>query len=74
MKRESNVPDEITAEHVGSRVLVRFPGCAGPSEGLVEELSGEAAYVRIGRRWVPNGEGHVLAVLGGPRRRREAVR
>jgi hypothetical protein len=72
MKRESSAPEIITSEHIGSPVLVRLPGCAGPSEATVEEISPGGAYARVGRRWIEADGQNVLAVLGGPRKRREA--
>jgi len=66
---ESNVPKVLTSAHVGLRVLYRLPNQLVVSEGVVEALSPESLYVRIGKRWVENGSGAVLAVLGGTRRK-----
>ena len=74
MKREQKVPDVITAEHIGARVLYRLPNNAIAIEGTIDELSPGGDYVHVGRNWVENGVGAILAVLSAPQRRREAIR
>lgn len=74
MKKESNVPDQVTVQHVGMRVLYRLPNNAIAIEGVIDELSAEGEYMRVGKRWIPNDGSSVLAVLSGPQRRREGIR
>ena len=73
-RSESNVPDRLEKRHVGMRVLYRMPNQAVLSEGVVEGFSPEERFVRLGKgSWVENGTGAVVAVLSGPKRRREAL-
>jgi hypothetical protein len=74
MKRESKVPETITSEHIGMKVLFRLPNNAIAKEGTIEELSPEGGYIHIGKTWVANDGKGVLAVLSAPQRRREAIR
>jgi len=73
MKKESNVPEVITTEHYGAKVLFRLPNNAIAKEGIIDELSPGGAYVHIGKNWVPNDGSSILAFLSGPKKRREAI-
>lgn len=74
MKIERNVPDLITAEHIGMKVLYRLPNNAIAKEGVIDELSGDGAYIHIGKTWIENTGKWILAVLTPPTKRREAMR
>lgn len=74
MKKEQDVPDVVTRDHVGMRVLFRLPNNAIAKEGTIDELSPGGAYIHIGKTWVENDGKGILAVLSGPQRRREAIR
>jgi hypothetical protein len=74
MKRESNVPEVIRQDHIGMRVLYRLPNQAIVMEGIIDGLSPEGEYIHIGKRWVQNGVGAILAVLNNSVRRRDALK
>jgi hypothetical protein len=74
MKRESKVPDRITSDHIGMKVLFRLPNNAIAKEGTIDELSPEGDYIHIYKTWVENDGKGILAVLSAPQRRREAIR
>ena len=74
MKRESNAPKVVGKEHIGLRVLYRLANQVIVSEGVIDGLSPEGAYVKVGRHWLENGGGAILSVLKGSQRRREAIR
>ena len=73
MKKESTVPERIEAKHVGMKVLFRMTNNAMPFEGIIDELSPEGEYVKIGRRWIENNGQWILSVLSGPQKRRAAL-
>lgn len=60
---EEDVPDRLTSSHKGSRVVFRIPNQAILSEGKVEEFTKSENYLRIGRSWLINARGTVLAIL-----------
>ena len=74
MRRESNVPEVITKEHVGMKVLYRLPNNAIAKEGVIDELSPGGEYIHVGKAWVENDGKGILAVLSGPQRRRDALK
>jgi hypothetical protein len=73
MKREANVPDKIDHKHVGSRVLYRLPNQALVFEGIIDGLSPDGEYVKIGKRWIENGAGAILSFLPNSQRRKDAL-
>jgi hypothetical protein len=73
MKKETNVPSVIEHKHVGCRVLFRLPNQVVISEGVIDGLSPEGEYVRIGKRWVENGSGAILSFLPNSHRRKDAL-
>jgi len=73
MKRESNAIDVVLKKHIGTKVLVRLVNQAFPKEGVIDELSEEKLFFRVGNNWLPNGEGYVLAVLGKAKKRRSVL-
>ena len=74
MKCESNVPNIVTKDHVGTRVLYKLANQAIVMEGVIDGLSPEGKYVHIGKRWVENGTGAILAFLKNSQKRRDALR
>lgn len=74
MMTESGVPDRFSKEHIGCKVLFRLPNNAIAIEGIIDEFSPGFDYIHIGKRWIENKRGSVLAVISGPQRRREAIR
>ena len=72
-KPESNVPLIIKQEHIGTRVLYRLPNQALVFEGVIDGLSPEGDYVHIGKRWIPNDGGAILAFLQNSQRRKDAL-
>ena len=74
MKQESKVPERMTQNDVGTRVLYKLPNQALAFEGLIDGLSPEGDYIHIGKRWVENGTGAILSVLQNSQRRRDALK
>jgi len=74
MKKESNVPETISQNHIGCKVLWRLPNNAIAKEGIIDELSLEGEYIHIGKNWVPNDGSSILAMLSGSQKRREAIK
>jgi hypothetical protein len=60
---ESGTPERLGAAHVGVSVLYRLPNQAVLSEGEVGAFSPGKKYVKLGRHWLPNRAGTVLAML-----------
>ena len=73
MKKETNVPTMIEQKHVGMKVLYRLTNQALVFEGVIDGLSPEGEYVRIGKRWVENGSGAILSFLPNSHRRKDAL-
>jgi hypothetical protein len=67
---EDDVPETLTEAHLGSRVVFRIPNQAVLSEGEIAEFSSSGRYLRIGKRWLANQRGTVLAMLNNMARRR----
>lgn len=74
MKREKNVPDKVTTEHIGMKILYRLPNQAFAMEGTIIEVSPGGDYFHVGKHWIENGIGAVLSVIAGRQGRREAFR
>ena len=73
MKQESNVPERIEQNHIGTRVLYRLSNQAIVMEGVIDGLSPEGEYVHISKRWIANGTGAILAFLQNSQRRKDAL-
>ena len=74
MKQESGLPDLITCEHIGMRVLFRLPNNAIAKEGIIDELSPGGDYIHIGKTWIENNGRGILSILSAPQKRREGIR
>jgi len=75
MSNDHAVPTILTEIHRGSRILVDGCGAVGISEAVVDEFSPCGRYFKIGaKRWMAARHGgRVVAILGRPRSRREAL-
>ena len=60
---ESNAPKRVNTNHMGRRVIFKLPNQAVISEGEINEISPEHGYFRVGKAWLENKPGAVLAIL-----------
>lgn len=60
---EPGTPEVLDVRHVGLEALYRLPNQAIVSQGTVGEFTPLRQYVRIGRHWLRNAPGVVLAVF-----------
>lgn len=60
---EPGTPETLGERHIGMEALYRLPNQAIVSQGTVSGLSPQGHYVRIGRHWLRNAPGTVLAVF-----------
>jgi hypothetical protein len=74
MKKEKSVPNPITFDHVGAKILYRLPNNKIAKEGIISELSPEGEYIHVGKTWVANDGNGVLAILAAPQKRRDVLK
>ncbi len=70
MKKETAVPDLITEDHIGMKILYFLPNNKIAKEGIISELSPGGSYIHVGHAWVANDGNGVLAVLSAPQKRK----
>jgi hypothetical protein len=67
---EPDVPAVFTPKQIGTEVIYRIPNQAVLSQGIIAEFSPGRRFMRIGKRWLANQEGTVLAILKKKRSKR----